>query len=156
MGAVDLTRASVNRTGAVRFDDPDCPWVVRVWTDGRGRLRRLHLDMRADVEGGLTSRTLRGLPLAQIAHAARTQTPAGDWPNEALYWMLATPKPAGQRCWDEEHWERVLAVHDWAVSSGRPGGGGRAVAQLWGVALDPTVYRWLAIARARRASDGNQ
>lgn len=148
---VDLTRVHLARSasGAVVLDDPSSPWLVRVWTDDQGNLRRLHLDMRPGVTGGLTARALRALPLAQITHEARTHTGTGEWPNEALYRMLAAPKPAGARQWDDEHWERVLQVHDWAVSTGRPGGGARAVAQMWGVAIDPTAYRWLATARAR-------
>jgi hypothetical protein len=150
---VDLSRAHIARTttGAVRIDDPTCPWVVWAWTDERGRLRRMHVDMRPDSDGGLTAHALRGLPVGQVTHAARTQTVHYDWPNEALYRLLAVPRPAGQRGWDEGHWERVLAVYDWATASGRPGGGASAVAQMWGVALDPTAYRWLGIARARRA-----
>lgn len=154
---MDLSAARVARTtaGAVRIDDPGCGWVVRAWTDHRGQLRRLHLDMRPDVDGGLTAHALRVLPVAQIAHTARAQATAHPWPNEAFYRLLATPRPAGSRHWDEGHWERVLAVYEWAASTGRPGGGTRAVAQLWGVAVDPTVYRWLGVARARRGRDAH-
>lgn len=149
---VDLARAQIGHSanGSIIIDDPDCPWLVRAWIDKRGRLRRLHLDMRAGVPGELTASALRDLPRAQIVHKARSEAAAGEWPNEAFYRLLAAPKPTGSRHWPDEHWENVLTVYEWAVDTDRPGGGPVAVADMWGVSVDPTAYRWLAIARNRQ------
>jgi len=93
------------------------------------------------------------LPTAQLLHVAAAQLAAvarDAHPNEAWYRMLATPKPRGSRSWGDDHWDRVLIVHQWASDTGRRGGGAQAVADLWGVSVNPTAYRWLAEARARR------
>lgn len=156
MQLLDVGRARINHTadGAVVFDDPTAPWVVRVWrrTGPRGRyVGRLRVDVR-DPEVGVTSARLARLPVAQLLHlSAATAAPVAH-PNEPYYWMLARPKQPGQRRWDDGHWERVLEVFDWARGTGRPGGGAVAVAEMWGVAVRPTVSRWLAEARRRESA----
>ena len=154
---MDLTRARVARSGdgSVVFDDPTSPWVVRVWPKSgpRGRyVARLRVDVR-DPTIRITSARLAALPVAQMLHVAAGER-AGDLshPNEAFYRMLAAPKRPGSRSWGRDHYDRVVTVYDWAVESGRAGGGARAVAEFWGVAVNPTVYRWLA--RARREDRG--
>lgn len=149
---MDVGRARINHTGdgAVVFDDPTAPWVVRVWprTGPRGRyVARLRVDVR-DPAVGVTPGRLARLPVSQMLHLAAATAPGPAHPNEMYYRMLAQPKTG--RSWDDGHWERVLEVFDWAVETGRPGGGPAAVADLWGVALDPTVWRWLTKARRRQ------
>jgi hypothetical protein len=150
---MDVGRARIARSGdgSVVFDDPDSALVVRVWprTGPRGPyVARLRVDAR-DPAVAITATRLRALPVAQMLHLAAGER-AGDLShaNETLYRMLAAPKRPGQRSWGPDHYERVLTVYEWAVQTGRPGGGAQAVAELWGVAVNPTVYRWLA--RARR------
>jgi len=147
---LDINRAQVTRdaNGTVRVDDPDSPYAVGVDVDttgGRARLVRLEVTVRE--RGGLSSATLARLPLQQLVHLAASRA-GGSYPEEPFYRQLARPKERGQRAWDPGHWTRVLSVHDWAESVGRPGGGPQAVADFWNVARDPTAYRWLAVARS--------
>lgn len=138
--------------GSVQFADPDAAWLARVWVDevgGRARIGALKIDVR-DPRAPVTAGRLAALPLAHLLHVASVHLAAAQTPNEAYYRMLATPKPAGQRHWDDGHWGRVLTVHEWAKAAGRPGGPRRCVAEFWNVALDPTVNRWLAEARRRQ------
>ena len=150
---IDTESAQVGRTsdGAVVFDDSGAPWVVRVWPAAEsGRIRRIRVDVRA---GGqpITASALGRLPIAQmvaIAASSSAQTRGQQLhTNEVFYRLLAKPKQ--HRSWDDGHWERVLTVFDWARLTRRPGGGARAVADLWGVSVNPTVWRWLAEARRR-------
>jgi hypothetical protein len=146
---VDQAQVSRGRDGAVVIDDPGCPWIVRVWTSVEGSttvLDRLRLDRRARANGSaITAARLGRLPVSQILRVAA----AHDHPNEVYFRMLAQPRQPGQRTWDDGHWDRVLAVHQWAIDTARPGGPLRAVAELWGVTINPTVHRWLAHARRR-------
>ena len=157
---IDVGKARVDRDAdlSIRFDDPSSPWLVRVWlgtSDGRRWIERIDIEAR-DQGAPVTSTRLARLPCAQLLHVAAALTAAAEpdrHPNETYWRMLAQPKPAGRRRWDDGHWDRVKAVYDWAETTNRPGGGAQAVGDLWGVAVDPTVYRWLAEAR-RRASGG--
>lgn len=124
--------------------------MVRVWVNhspAGHRIARLRVDVRGETGPALTASRLSRLPLSQILQVAAAHSIAGEHPNLAYYQMLAAPKPAGQRSWDEGHWGRVLQVYDWASQTGWPGGGAAAVSHLWGVAVNPTVYRWLTRAR---------
>lgn len=128
------------------------PWTVRLWLGedcGRRYIRRLRVDVR-DPRVRVTGTRLARLPLGHLLHTAATEAATAEHPNDALYRLLATPKPAGQRHWDPGHYDRVLEVYRWARRTKRPGGGRRAVAEFWRVAVNPTVNRWLAIARAQQ------
>lgn len=157
---IDVAKARVDRDSdlSIRFDDPSSPWLVRVWLSaggGRRWVERINIEVR-DPSSPVTSTRLARLPCAQLLHVAAALTAAAlpdRHPNETYWRMLAQPKPAGCRQWDAGHWDRVKAVHDWAETTRRPGGGVQAIADLWGVATDPTVYRWLAEVR-RRTSEG--
>lgn len=147
---VDIDRAQVTRQGdgTVMVDDPEAPIAVAVAVDtsgGRARLTRLTVEVRAAAVR-ISAAGLARLPIAQLVHLAAAAT-GGGYPDEPYYRQLAQPKPRGQRGWDAGHWERVMAVWEWAENVGRPGGGAQAVADFWGVSRDPTVYRWLSIAR---------
>lgn len=147
---IDIDRAQVSRhpDGAVTFDDPGAPWVVHVTVvqvEGRVCIGQLRVDSRDGV--CITSARLGRLPTAQLLQVAAAETFGDGHPGETYYRMLALPLPRGARSWDSDHYKRVLMVHDWAVETGRPGGGPQAVADLWGVAKCPTVWRWLARAR---------
>ena len=150
---LDVERAQVSRDdeGAVVFDDPHSPWVVRAWVadhDGRACLSQLQVTSRTGGEMCITTARLGRLPLAQIQRIAAAEILGAGHTDEVYYRLLARPKPSGTLSWDEEHYERVLAVYTWARETGRPGGGAQAVADMWGVAKNPTAWRWLA--RARR------
>jgi len=122
-------------------------------TRGRRYVSRLRIDTRP---GGLpiTAERLSRLPIGQLLHVASAQVaPASGHPNEMYYRMLAVPPVRGGAA---EHLDRVLAVYQWAVETDRPGGGVAAVAELWGVAKNPTAYRWLSQARRRRDQDGER
>jgi len=156
---IDQARISPAGGGSVLFDDPASPWLVRVWVgvDRRGRryITRLRVDARP-AASPISAARLARLPTTQLLHVAAAQLAAAapdTHPNEAWYRMLATPKPRGSRSWPPEHWDRVLIVHQWAVTTARPGGGAQAVADLWGVSINPTVYRWLAQARSLQGAD---
>jgi len=148
---IDMDRAQISRSpdGAVVIDDPGAPWVVHAWVSeatGRPCLAQLVVQAR---EGGLcvTAARLGRLPTAQILHIAAVEVLGHGHDDEMYYRMLARPRERGARTWGAEHYKRVLMVHSWAVRTGRPGGGAQAVADLWGVAKNPTVWRWLARAR---------
>ena len=150
---LDADKAQISRTpdGAVVIDDPASPWVVQVWLDaddGRACISRLMVEAREPV--CVTAARLGRLPTAQILQVGAAEV-FGDG-GEMFYRLLAAPRPPGSRSWGSEHFARVLAVHEWAVRSGRPGGGAQAVADLWGVAKNPTAWRWLAEARRRESA----
>lgn len=135
------------------------PWTVRVRLGddcGRPYIRRLTVDVR-NPRPRVTAARLARLPLAHLLHAAAAQVAEaeGTYPNEALYRLLAVPKPAGQRAWDDGHYRRVAQVAAWAREVRRPGGPTKAVADLWGVVANPTAYRWLAEARRRASNRGD-
>lgn len=146
---INLDRARVSQTsgGRVQIDDPGSPWriEVRIHLDaGRAQLSAITVELRDDAALPITAARLRRLPLAQILHVAAAQL----HPNEVYYRMLATPRRPGQRSWGDDHWQRVLEVARWAQDTRRPGGGGQAVADMWGTGLR-TAYRWLTEARLR-------
>jgi hypothetical protein len=144
---VDQAAVSSQRGGPVEFDDPGCPWLVRVWTrddDGATLLARLDISVRPGCTRQISAARLARLPTAQLLQVAAAHT----HPDEVYWRMLATPKPAGRRSWDEAHWARVAAVAQWATTTIRPGGARQAVADLWGVRPDPTARRWLRRVRA--------
>lgn len=156
---LDRARVSLHRDGSAVVDDPASPWLLRAWVrpdpTGRHRLTQLRVDVR-DGGAGITAARLARLPLAQIVHLAGALHVDSGHPNESYYRLLARPRPPGQRSWDAGHYGRVWQVYRWAEDTGRPGGGVRAVAELWGVAApsrSKTAYRWVAEAR-RRAGGG--
>lgn len=139
LGAAQIIR---DKTGMVTIDDPGSPLLVRVRTDtssGPARIVELNVIARHP-SGQISSAGLSRLPLVQIRYIA---VATGTHPNDALWHAGATPKPIGTRSWDRKHWEEVLDVYGWAVSTGRPGGGSQAVADMWHVARNPTAYRWV-------------
>jgi hypothetical protein len=153
---IDAAQAANYRTddGMVMFAAPHDPWAVGLaveFEDGRASISSLRVDVR-DPRAAVTAARLAALPLAHLLHVAAVARTPGVYPNEAYYRMLARPKPAGRRRWDEGHWGRVLAIHQWGREVEWPGGPRQAVANLYGVSLDPTVNRWLSHAR-RRAAD---
>lgn len=155
MALLDVERAQVSRSagGAVTFDDPECPFVVKVWAGRRRRgvpgMSRLSITARTG-EAEIAPAQLTRLPLSQMLNIATTEgTGTREWPNETYYRMLAKPKPAGSQSWPYEHWATVLTIFRWARETGRPGGGLRAVADLWGVSRKPTAQRWLTEAYRR-------
>lgn len=148
---IDVDRAQITRRndGMVVVDDPDAPVVVAVHIDtSAGSARATGVEVRARHAGvRISAALLARLPLPQIVLVAAS-TGGNGHPDEPYYRQLARPKPRGRRAsWDPGHWQRVMAVHEWAERVERPGGGARAVADFWGVTVDPTVYRWLKIAR---------
>lgn len=152
---VDVDRAQVTRRGdgTVVVDDPQAPISVAVAVDtsgGRARLVRLTVEVR-QAAVRLSASGLARLPVAQLVHLAAAACGSG-LADEPYYRQLARPKPVGHTSWDEGHWQRVMAVWEWAERVGRRGGGAQAVADFWDVARDPTVYRWLSTARARLAA----
>lgn len=152
---VDLDRAQITRQsdGTVMVDDPEAPIAVAVAVDTSGGPARL-LRLTVEVRGAAVRMSAAGLarlPLAQLVHLAAS-TLGNGYPDEPYYRQLARPKPRGQRAWDSGHWTRVLSVWEWAETVGRPGGGAQAVADFWGVSRDPTVYRWLTLARDSTAA----
>lgn len=147
---VDVDRAQVSRgpDGSVTIDDPGAPWVVHVAVqevDGRVCIGGLRVESRDGL--CITGARLGRLPTAHLLQVAAAEVLGSQNVDEMYYRMLARPREGGARSWDADHYRRVLAVHDWAVRTGRPGGGPRAVAEFWGVAEKPTVWRWLAQAR---------
>jgi hypothetical protein len=155
---IDVDRAQVSRRedGTVVVDDPSAPVVVGVRVDtstGSARATMVTVEARSAATR-ISAALLARLPLAQIVPLAASTSGNGH-PDEPYYRQLARPKPVGLHAsWDRGHWDRVLAVYEWAVRVDRPGGGARAVADFWGVTIDPTVYRWLKIARGRAPMPG--
>jgi hypothetical protein len=153
---LDVDKAQVSRApdGAVVLDDPGSPWLVHVWVadvEGRACIAGLLVEARGEPVC-VTAARLGRLPTAQILQVAAAEALGNGHDAEVYYRMLASPRPRGSRSWGPDHYARVLAVHDWAVRTGRPGGGAQAVADLWGVARNPTAWRWLAEARRRAAA----
>lgn len=152
LGAAQISR---DRDGTVTIDDPGSPLLVRVRADGStepARIVELTVIARHPT-GRISSAGLARLPLVQIRHIAV----AAGHPNDALWYAGVTPKPAGVRSWGRDHWDEVLSVYDWAITTGRPGGGPQAIADMWHVARNPTAYRWVkrAIAVTGRTPTGH-
>lgn len=153
---IDIDRAQISQgpDGSVTIDDPGAPWVVHVAVqqiDGRVCIGSLRVDSRNGL--CITGARLGRLPTAHLLQIAAAELLGGQHTDEMYYRMLARPRESGARSWDADHYRRVLAVHDWAIRTDRPGGGPGAVAEFWGVSRAPTVWRWLA--RARRMAAGN-
>jgi hypothetical protein len=153
LGAAQISR---DRTGRVTVDDPGSPLLVHVRADTTtepARIVELTVTTRHP-SGRISAAGLSRLPLVQIRHIA---VATGQHPNDALWYAGVTPKPVGSRSWDPQHWSEVIDVHDWAVTTGRPGGGPQAVADMWHVARNPTAYRWLrqAITTTGRTPHGH-
>lgn len=148
---VDQAQITRRSDGMVVVDDPHAPVIVAVQVQhnrGRTVLSELHVQDRQNDRARISASLLARLPIAQIVAVAAATQAAGH-PDEVYYRQLARPKPRGRRAsWDPGHWQRVLAVYEWAVRVRRPGGGARAVADFWNVTVDPTVYRWLKTARS--------
>lgn len=146
---LNLDGAQITRdgTGVVTIDDPDSPLVVMVTVGPSTRTPRqiTELVIRARHPAArITPAALSRLPLAQIRHIAARSDPH---PNDVVQRMMVTPKPLGCGSWPPGHWREVLDVYTGAVETGRPGGGVRAVADMWDVALNPTAYRWVRKAK---------
>lgn len=135
----------------VRLDDP--AWNVTVgvgYRDGRPVLTRLEVQARVDSPSAdVTAERLRRLPVREVIAMAASVLELDL--DEAAARLLVQPKPRGQRSWSPDHYDRVLAVYDWARKAGRKGGGRGAVAEFWGVGI-PTVESWLRIGRQQRAA----
>ena len=139
---MDVSRAQLSNTGdMVQVVDPEWPWTVDVYlaqdTD-RPEVRGLVVWAR---DGGpVTSTVLAQIPVRQIASVAASEL-KGE--GEALYRMLAQPRPKGSRSWPDDHFQRVARVAAWARATGRPGGAAGAVAEFWDVHYR-TARRWLS------------
>jgi hypothetical protein len=141
-----------HRGGAVpqvRMDDP--PWDVTVglgYRNGRPVLTRLEVRARIDSPSAdVTAERLRRLPVREVIAMAASLLELDL--DEAGARLLVQPKPPGQRSWPPDHYDRVLAVYEWARAAGRRGGGRGAVAEFWDVGI-PTVESWLRTAREQR------
>lgn len=138
---------TMDSDGGITLDDPDSPLLVTVRLDANHRLSHLSITARHPT-GRITSAGLSRLPLAQMQRlAVAVQTIA---PDTAWWTATASLKPLGSRSWGNDHWDHVLAVAEWATN--RPGGPAKAIADLWGVSIRPTAYRWLATARRHATS----
>jgi hypothetical protein len=131
-------------TGLVTVDDPDSPLLLRVRVAAEtGRISEVQVSCRHP-SGRITAAALSRLPLDQI------RAVASPHPNDWLMRLVLTPRVRGSRSWPQRHWDEVAEVAAWARETRRPGGAARAVADMWGVAVDPTAYRWLARVRGSR------
>ena len=140
---VDVGSAQISRDrdGTVTIDDPNSPLLVRVRTDTKEPVRIVELTVASrHPSGRISAAGLARLPLAQLRHVA---APTGTHPNDAAWHIGVTPKTVGSRSWDQKHWDEVIDVNDWAVATGRPGGGPQAISDMWHIARNPTAYRWL-------------
>lgn len=147
-----LTQVGRRVDGTVTFDDPSSPWRTTVRLRGDStHIQRLTITVRPGALP-ITAARLARLPIQQMRHVAAAAVAPATHPDEVYYRMLAAPRPVGQREWPDEHWLRVGEVFNWAEQTGRPGGGSRAIADLWQVEIDPTVYRWLARVRELQAA----
>lgn len=140
---LDLAQLSRQSDGTVTVDDPDSPLLLTVTIGGSGRISDLRVTMRHPT-GRISSATLERIPVAQIQRTVAAMSVEG--PDET--WWRSTAAHRG-RSWSDDHWERVLAVEAWALAKDRPGGGAKAIADLWGISKNPTAYRWLREARRR-------
>lgn len=147
---MDVSKAQLTNTGvAVTLVDPTFPWTVDVYlAEGtkHPEIRGLTIWARQNEDERsepITAAVLAQLPIRQIASVAASAL-LGE--GEALYRMLATPRPSGARSWPDDHFQRVVRVASWARRIGRPGGAGGAVAEFWAVDYR-TARRWLSRAR---------
>jgi len=142
---MDVSRAQLTNLGnTVVFNDPAFPWGIQVRLSGDAdRPAITELVVRSQNGEPITSTALAQLPIRQIASVAASAL-LGE--GEALYRMLAKPRPPGARSWPVDHFERVVRVAAWARRIGRPGGAGGAVSEFWAVDYR-TARRWLSQAR---------
>lgn len=142
---MDVSRAQLTNLGnTVVFADPAFPWRVQVRLSGDAdRPAITEFIVRSQADEPITSTALAQLPVRQIASVAASVL-LGE--GEALYRMLAKPRPPGARSWPPDHFERVVRVAAWARRIGRPGGAGGAVSEFWAVDYR-TARRWLSQAR---------
>jgi hypothetical protein len=145
LSGMDVSRAQLTNLGnTVVFNDPSFPWGVQVRLSGESeRPTIIGLVVRSRADEPVSSSVLAQLPLRQIASVAASAL-LGE--GEALYRMLAKPRPPGVRSWPLDHFERVVRVASWARRIGRPGGAGGAVSEFWSVDYR-TARRWLSRAR---------
>lgn len=125
------------------MDDPDSPLLITVVVGTSGRISDLRVTMRHPT-GRISSATLARIPVSQIQRTVVAMIALG--PDETWWRSTAVSRV---RTWQDDHWRRVLAVEAWAKLIERPGGGPKAIADLWGVSLNPTAYRWLRKARCQ-------
>ncbi len=150
---MDVSRAQLSNHGdSVVLVDPGFPWVVQArmcLDEGRPVVLSLLVETTS-CDQPVTSSVLAQLPVRQIASVAASAL-LGE--GEAQYRMLARPRPAGQRSWPLEHFQRVIRVAVWARRIGRPGGAGGAVSEFWGVDYR-TARRWLSHAKGLGLDEG--
>lgn len=147
---LDLDHATVVRQADGSVDIIGNTITVTVRIDTTTPTPRITtITVHAHTGGYLRARDLASLPLGQITQlaAAHIGYRNAGHPNESYWRALARPKTRHRRSWDTDHWLLVWDVFWWAQSTGRPGGGYRAVADLWGVTQQPTAYRWVHRAR---------
>lgn len=139
---MDVSRAQVHNLGdRVVLIDPDWDFQVEVELEQRAdRPAPLVLTVRSRGSAVITSSVLSQIPVRQLASVAASEL-RGE--GEALYRMLALPRPKGSRSWPEDHFQRVARVAAWARATGRPGGAAGAVAEFWAVHYR-TARRWIA------------
>ncbi len=142
MAGMDVSRAQVANIGdTVVLEDPSFPWRVQVRLSGESdRPVVTEFIVRSRNGEPITSAVLAQLPVRQIASVAASAM-AGE--GEALYRMLARPRPHGVRSWPPDHFRRVASVAAWARQVGRPGGAAGAVSEFWGVHYR-TARRWIS------------
>lgn len=142
-------RSATANGAVVQVEDPAWDLAVDLaYRDGRPVLTRLEVRARIDSPSAdVTAERLRQLPVREVLGMAASVMQL-DLDEDAAR-LLVQPKPAGQRSWGPDHYDRVLAVYDWARAAGRRGGGRGAVAEFWDVKM-PTVEAWLRIAREQR------
>lgn len=137
---VNLADATITRDGAGRltFDDPGSPLLITLAVStATETISELTITARHPT-ARINASSLTRLPLRQMRHLALTS----KHPNDALWHAQARPKPVGSRSWGQDHWNEVVDVYNWALNTGRPGGGCQAIADMWHVAKNPTAYRW--------------
>lgn len=155
---VDLSAAQItnNSDGTISIDDPGSPILLQVRVNREVtpmRLTALSISARHP-SARINACSLARLPLAQILRIAT----AIKHPNDMAWQAKISTKPIGKRTWPKKHWEEVLDVYEWAIDTGRPGGGARAIADLWDVTQTPTAYRWInkAISETGRSPNPTQ
>ena len=145
---MDVSRAQLsNLAGEIAFDDPGFPYRVRVCLRPESdRPEVSHLTVQSRTDAPVTAGVLAQIPVRQLAGVAASELSGGG--DESLYRALAQQRPAGERSWPADHFDRVLRVAGWARRTGRDAGEAGTVAEFWQV--NPrTARRWIAEARER-------
>lgn len=148
---MNVLRATIGNgpDGSVIIDDPEAPYVVRLWLtaeDGHTYISSIRVDVRSEP---ISAARLGRLPIEAMLDVVSDRRRMTGHANEALYGLLTRGPRPGAAGRPEDHWGLVLEIYEWARETNRPGGPARAVADMWGVQVDPTVYRWLAETRRR-------